>query len=70
MNYPEVLAQNPQLMDKIALFKSNGRPIDGHSPGLRGANLSAYVAAGIGSDHECTTPEEALEKVGKACTSC
>ncbi|SLM19373.1 Adenine deaminase [uncultured spirochete] len=65
MNYPEVLAQNPQLMDKIALFKSNGRPIDGHSPGLRGANLSAYVAAGIGSDHECTTPEEALEKVGK-----
>ena len=65
MNYPGVLAQDPQLMDKIALFKSNGRPIDGHSPGLRGANLSAYIAAGIGSDHECTTPEEALEKVGK-----
>jgi Adenine deaminase len=65
MNYPGVLAQDPQLMDKIALFRSSGRPIDGHSPGLRGANLSAYVAAGIGSDHECTTPEEALEKVAK-----
>lgn len=65
MNYPGVLAQNPQLMDKIALFKSNGRPIDGHCPGLRGANLSAYIAAGIGSDHECTTPEEVLEKVDK-----
>jgi adenine deaminase len=65
MNYPGVLAQNPQLMDKIALFKSSGRPIDGHSPGLRGASLSAYISAGIGSDHECTTPEEALEKVGK-----
>lgn len=65
MNYPGVLAQDPQLMDKIALFKSNGRPIDGHSPGLSGARLSAYIAAGIGSDHECTTAEEALEKVGK-----
>lgn len=65
MNYPGVLARNPQLMDKIALFQSNGRPIDGHSPGLRGASLSAYVVAGIGSDHECTTPEEALEKVEK-----
>jgi len=65
MNYPGVLAQDPQLMDKIALFKSNGRPIDGHSPGLSGARLSAYIAAGIGSDHECTTAEEALEKVSK-----
>lgn len=65
MNYPGVLAQNPQLMDKIALFRSSGRPIDGHSPGLRGAKLSAYIAAGIGSDHECTSADEALEKVGK-----
>lgn len=65
MNYPGVLMQNPQLMDKIALFKSSGRPIDGHCPGLQGAKLSAYIAAGIGSDHECTTPEEVLEKVGK-----
>jgi len=65
MNYPGVLARDPQLMDKIALFRSSGRPIDGHSPGLRGASLSAYVAAGIGSDHECTSPEEALEKISK-----
>ncbi len=65
MNYPGVLSRDPQLMDKIALFRSNGRPIDGHSPGLRSAALTAYIAAGIGSDHECTTAEEALEKVGK-----
>jgi adenine deaminase len=39
--------------------------VDGHAPGLKGKDLSAYIAAGIGSDHECTTPEEALEKLGK-----
>ncbi|MDH7483497.1 MAG: amidohydrolase family protein, partial [Spirochaetales bacterium] len=65
MNYPGVLARDPQLMDKIALFQSAGRPVDGHSPGLRGRALSAYIAAGVGSDHECTTPEEALEKLAK-----
>jgi len=65
MNYPGVLAQDPRLMDKIALFKNAGKAIDGHAPGLSGAALSAYVAAGIGSDHECTTPEEAIEKAAK-----
>ncbi len=65
MNYPGVLAREPSLMDKIALFSSAGKPIDGHAPGLSGAALSAYIAAGIGSDHECTTPAEAAEKLAK-----
>lgn len=65
MNYPGVLAREQKLLDKIALFAGEGRPIDGHAPGLSGRELSAYIAAGIGSDHECTTPEEALEKLAK-----
>ncbi|HEY9055006.1 MAG TPA: amidohydrolase family protein, partial [Rectinemataceae bacterium] len=65
MNYPGILARDPRLMDKIALFRSAGKPVDGHAPGLRGAGLSAYIRAGIGSDHECTRPEEALEKLSK-----
>jgi adenine deaminase len=65
MNYPGVLSKDPKLLDKIALFRQAGRPIDGHAPGLSGRDLSAYVAAGIGSDHECTSPAEAREKLGK-----
>ncbi|MCX7024366.1 MAG: adenine deaminase [Spirochaetes bacterium] len=65
MNYPGVLSKDQKLLDKIALFRQAGRPVDGHAPGLSGRDLSAYVAAGIGSDHECTTPEEAREKLSK-----
>jgi len=65
MNYPGVLYKDPKLLDKIALFRDAGKPVDGHAPGLAGGPLSAYIAAGIGSDHECTLPEEALEKVAK-----
>jgi adenine deaminase len=65
MNYPGVLYKDQKLLDKIALFREAARPIDGHAPGLSGGALSAYIAAGIGSDHECTTPEEACEKVSK-----
>ena len=65
MNYPGVLAREQRLMDKIALFSNARKLVDGHAPGLRGARLSAYIAAGIGSDHECTTPEEAIEKLSK-----
>jgi len=65
MNYPGVLAREQRLMDKIALFTSARKPVDGHAPGLRGAALSAYIMAGIGSDHECTTPAEAEEKLSK-----
>lgn len=61
MNFPGVLqADEPVLAKLRAAF---GRPVDGHAPGLSGPDLHAYVAAGIGSDHECTTSEEALEKL-------
>ena len=65
MNYPGVLYKDQKLLDKIAIFRDSGMPIDGHAPGLTGGALSAYIAAGIGSDHECTTPAEALEKLSK-----
>lgn len=62
MNYPGVVRAEPAVMDKLEAFK--GRVLDGHAPGLSGMGLAAYVAAGIGSDHECTTVEEAREKLG------
>jgi adenine deaminase len=65
MNYPGVLYKDQKLLDKIALFRDAGKPVDGHAPGLSGGQLSAYIAAGIGSDHECTTAAEALEKLSK-----
>jgi adenine deaminase len=63
MNYPGVLALDPQCLDKIELFA--GRHIDGHAPLLRGKDLNGYLAAGIRTDHETTTAEEALEKLSK-----
>ncbi len=63
MNFPGVLFKDPVVLEKIRNAK-NGR-VDGHAPGLTGANLSAYIAAGIGSDHECTTVDEAREKIRK-----
>jgi adenine deaminase len=65
MNYPGILAGDPRLMDKISLFWEAKLAVDGHAPSLSGKDLSAYVLAGIRSDHEATTPEEALEKLGK-----
>ena len=61
MNYPGVLFRDAEVMAKLAL--AEGRPVDGHAPGLSGRELSAYIAAGIGSDHECTSIEEAREKM-------
>lgn len=65
MNFPGVLAAETTLLDKIALFKEAGKAIEGHAPGLRGRDLSAYIAAGIRSDHESTDSDEAAEKVSK-----
>lgn len=65
MNCPGVLARDPELMEKILMFHGAGKAIDGHAPELSGARLSAYIAAGIGSDHECVSPGEAIEKVSK-----
>jgi adenine deaminase len=63
MNYPGVLFADPEVTKKIAAAQRSGKPVDGHSPGLSGRSLMAYIAAGITSDHECTTAEEALEKL-------
>jgi adenine deaminase len=63
MNFPGVLYQVPPVLAKIELAKSHGLPVDGHAPGLSGRDLSAYIAAGVSSDHECTTAAEALEKL-------
>ena len=63
MNYPGVVAGDPEVLAKIAAAKARGKPVDGHAPQLLGAPLEAYVAAGISTDHECVTLPEALEKL-------
>ena len=64
MNYPGVLYDSPDVMAKIAAAKEVGKPIDGHAPGLRGADAKKYAEAGISTDHECFTYDEAFEKIG------
>ncbi len=61
MNFPGVLYRVPSVLEKLRA--AGDRPIDGHAPGLSGLDLNAYIAAGIGSDHECTDVEEAREKL-------
>jgi len=63
MNYPGVIFRDPEVMAKIR--SAVARPIDGHAPGLSGKDLNAYIAAGIGSDHECTALKEAEEKLAR-----
>jgi adenine deaminase len=63
MNFPGVINRDPEVMKKILTAGRHRRPVDGHAPGLSGPSLNAYLAAGISSDHECTTPEEAMEKL-------
>jgi len=63
MNFPGTIAGDPRIIAKLGLFPDG--PVDGHAPGLSGNDLSAYIAAGPDSDHECTTVEEAGEKLRK-----
>ena len=63
MNYPGVLFEDKMVMEKIATAHRYGKPIDGHAPGLRGADAKKYIGAGISTDHECFTKEEALDKL-------
>jgi adenine deaminase len=63
MNYPGVLFRDLDVLDKLKVAKRHGKRIDGHAPGLTGHDLAAYIAAGVSSDHECTTVEEAREKL-------
>lgn len=65
MNYPGVLFDDEEVMKKITWAKHYGKPIDGHAPGLRGEDVTKYIEAGISTDHECFTYEEALEKLQK-----
>ncbi len=62
MNFPGVVAADQEVLAKIALGLRH-HVVDGHAPGLRGQKLQAYAAAGISSDHECTTASEAAEKL-------
>lgn len=65
MNYPGVLFEDAEVKQKIAWAKHFNKPIDGHAPGIVGDDISKYIAAGISTDHECFTKEEALEKLQK-----
>jgi adenine deaminase len=63
MNFPGVLNGDKEVMKKIRAAHTTGKPVDGHAPGLRGQQAADYAAAGISTDHECFTKEEALEKL-------
>ena len=63
MNFPGVLFGDEEVYKKIASAKKYGKPVDGHAPGLRGADAKKYIDAGISTDHECFTAEEALDKL-------
>ena len=63
MDYPGVLEKSAAVLEKIRL--AQGKIVDGHAPGLTGKELTGYIAAGIRSDHECVTPEEAMERLAQ-----
>lgn len=63
MNFPGVLFKDEEVMKKIAAAHRLGKPVDGHAPGLRGEKAKQYIDAGIYTDHECFTAEEALDKL-------
>lgn len=63
MNFPGVLSQDSEVIKKIAAAHALNKPVDGHAPGLRGEQAKQYIDAGISTDHECFTKEEALDKL-------
>jgi len=63
MNWPGVLQNDPVVLEKIALAKKYHKQVDGHAPGLMGDLAKRYIAAGITTDHECFTADEALDKL-------
>ena len=63
MNFPGVLNGDEEVFKKIASAKKYNKPVDGHAPGLRGNDAKKYIDAGISTDHECFTAEEALDKL-------
>ena len=67
MNFPGVLKRNSEVMAKIKASLERGKPVDGHAPGLRGEDAARYISAGITTDHECTTRDEAIDKIKAGC---
>ena len=63
MNFPGVLSGDPEVTAKLSAAQKRNKPIDGHAPGLRGEQAAAYIRAGISTDHECFTKDEALDKL-------
>ena len=63
MNFPGVLNEDAIVMAKLALARKYGKPVDGHAPGLRGSEVKKYIEAGISTDHECFSLEEAMEYI-------
>jgi len=63
MNFPGVLFGDQEVMKKLEIAKKYGKPVDGHAPGLKGADAMKYASAGITTDHECFAVEEALDKI-------
>ncbi|MBM3421530.1 MAG: adenine deaminase, partial [Bacteroidetes bacterium] len=63
MNFPGVLGDDPEIMEKLKMARHYSKPVDGHAPGLTGGELEKYISAGISTDHECTSLEEAREKI-------
>jgi adenine deaminase len=67
MNFPGVLHGDPECLAKISAAQKRSKRVDGHAPGLRGEDAARYVAAGMTTDHECFTKEEALDKIAAGC---
>lgn len=65
MDYPGVINANDEVLNKLLVAIEEGKLIDGHSPGLTGDELNAYIVAGIHTDHECSTVEEMLERLSR-----
>ena len=63
MNYPGVLHKDPDVLKKLEAAAIMHLPADGHAPGLKGEELRTYISYGINTDHECTTLDEAIEKI-------
>ena len=67
MNFPGILSGDADCMAKVAAAHKLGKPVDGHAPGLRGEEAARYISAGITTDHECFTKDEALDKLAAGC---
>ena len=63
MNWPGVLHDDPEVKAKIEAARNRNKPVDGHAPGVKGKDAEKYASAGISTDHECFTREEALDKI-------